>query len=259
MTTNNIHPTAIIDETAILGENNTIGAYCIVGPGVKLGDNNILRPHAVIEANTEVGDGNEFFQFCSIGAKTQDLKYVGEPTYAKIGSNNTFRECVTIHRGTAPDEYTIVGDGCNLLAYTHVAHNCILGNRIIMSNGVQLAGHVEVDDAAIIGGMTGVHQFCKIGSMVMVGGNSKVVQDVMPFVIYDGSPGKPRIINKIGLERNGRSKEEVREVNRAFKIIFRSDLKLEDAVEKIKSELNLTDDIKTMLEFIEKSDRGLSR
>ena len=257
MATSNIHPTAIIDESAVIGENNTIGAYCVIGPGVKLGDNNTLHSHVVIEANTEIGNGNTFFQFGSIGAKTQDLKYKGEPTYAKIGNNNCFREYVTIHRGTSPGDYTIIGDECNLLAYCHVAHDCILGNKIIMSNGVNLAGHVEVDDAAIIGGMSGTHQFCKIGSMVMIGATSKVVQDVMPFVIYDG--GKPRVINKIGLERNGRTKEEIREVNRAFKIFFRSDLSLDDAVAKVKSDLNLTKDVQAMLDFVEKSDRGLAR
>jgi len=259
MSSSNIHPTAIIDETAVIGTNNTIGAYCIIGPGVRLGDDNVLHPHVMIEANTEVGNGNTFFQFGSIGAKSQDLKYTEEPTYAKIGNNNCFREYVTVHRGTSPGDSTVIGDDCNLLAYSHVAHDCRLGNRIIMSNGVNLAGHVEVDDSAIVGGMSGTHQFCKIGSMAMVGATSKVVQDVMPFVIYDGNPGRPRVINKIGLERNGRTKEEIREVHRAFKLFFRSELSLEEAVAKIKSELTITKDVQTMLDFVERSNRGLAR
>ncbi|MGL4854058.1 MAG: acyl-ACP--UDP-N-acetylglucosamine O-acyltransferase, partial [Lentisphaeria bacterium] len=154
MTETFIHPTAFVEDGAIIGEGCYIGPYSLVSKNVVMGKNNILHSHVVIDGPTEIGDGNEFYQFCSIGAKTQDLKYVGEPTYAKIGDNNCFRESVTIHRGTAPGEYTIVGNNCNLLAYCHVAHNCTLGNHIIMSNAVSLAGHVTVSDRAIIGGMS---------------------------------------------------------------------------------------------------------
>ncbi len=259
MTTTNIHPTAIIEEGAVIGEGCQIGPYCIVKGNVTLGKNNILRSHVVIDGPTEIGDGNEFFEFCSIGNKTQDLKYTCEPTYAKIGSGNTFREYVTVHRGTSPGEYTTIGDNCNLLAHVHVAHNCILGNHIVVSNSTNFAGHVEIDDRAIVGGMVGTHQFCKIGKMAMVGATCKVVQDAMPFMIFDGTPARPRVLNKVGLERNGVSKEEIRNINRAFKIVFKSDLTIDDAVATLEEQFADSECVQEMINFIKKSDRGLAR
>ena len=259
MSESQIHPTAVISDGAVIGKGCEIGPFCVIGPNVELGENNKLHSHVVIEGRTKIGSGNEIFQFASLGAVTQDLKYTEEPTYAEIGDNNTIREYVTVHRGTSPGETTSIGSGCTILAYCHIAHNCIVGDKIIMSNGATLAGHVEVADSAIIGGLTGIHQFCKIGRMSMVGGASKVVQDVLPFCIADGTPAATRIINKIGLERNGKSKETVREVLNAFKMIFRKDTPLDEAVETLKKDYPDSSEVKEMIDFIARSDRGLAR
>ncbi|MEA2012478.1 MAG: acyl-ACP--UDP-N-acetylglucosamine O-acyltransferase [Verrucomicrobiota bacterium] len=259
MSNNKIHATAVIADSAKLGTDCVIGPYCVIGPDNILGDGVNLHSHVVIGANTTIGNNCEIYQFASIGEKTQDLKYKGEPTYTEIGDNNTIREYVTIHRGTGPGEKTIIGSSCTILAYCHIAHNCILGDKIIMSNGATLAGHVEVGDAAIVGGLTGIHQFVKIGTMAMVGGASKLVQDVLPFSIADGAPAVTRIINKIGLQRNNKDKDTIKTIHRAFKIIFKKDLKLEDAVKRLEEEFSESQEVAQILEFIAKSNRGLAR
>lgn len=254
-----IHPTAVIEEGAVIGEGCVIGPYCVIGPEVVMGKGNVLHAHVMIDGKTELGDENEIYQFASIGAKTQDLKYTEEPTYAKIGDRNTFREYVTIHRGTSPGQSTVLGSDCNLLAYSHVAHDCVVGNGVIMSNAVSLAGHVQVGDRAIVGGMSGIHQFCRIGSGAMVGATSKIVQDVLPFCIADGGPAATRIINKVGLERAGKSKETIRAVTQTFKLIFRSGLNLDEAIEKATAEYGQFEEVQTMLTFAKESERGLAR
>ena len=202
-----IHSWAIIHPNAHIGSGCEIGPYCVIGEHVALGEKCKLHSHVVIDGHTTLGRENEIFPFASIGLKTQDLKWKGGVTRTEIGDGNTFREYVTIHSATSDGEFTRVGSHNTILAYCHIAHNCQLGNKIIMSNVATLAGHVTVEDHAVIGGLAAVHQFCRIGKLAMIGGCSKVVQDVPPFMIADGNPAETRTVNKIGMERNGVSEE----------------------------------------------------
>jgi UDP-N-acetylglucosamine acyltransferase len=254
-----IHPSAIIEEGAVIGEGCQIGPFCLVRSNVKLGKNNILHAHVVIDGPSEIGDENEFFQFCSIGAKTQDLKYSGEPTYLRVGDRNTFRESFTVHRGTSPGEWTEIGDDCSFLAYTHVAHNCLVGNRVVMSNYAALAGHVEVGNHVIVAGLTAAHQFTKIGDYAMIGAHSFLTQDAMPYCISQGNHAETRVVNKIGLERAGLSKEAIRSINKAFKIIFRSNLSIEESIAELEKQFPDSVEVKNMIEFMKNSQRGLAR
>ena len=202
-----VHPTAIVHPKANIGPGCEIGPYCVIGGHVALGGKCKLHSHVVIDGHTKLGKENEIFPFASIGLKTQDLKWKGGVTRTDIGDANTFREYVTIHSATSDGEVTRVGSHNTILAYCHIAHNCMLGSRIIMSNVATLAGHVTVEDYAVIGGLAAVHQFCRIGKMAMIGGCSKVVQDVPPFMMADGNPAETRTVNKTGMERNGVSEE----------------------------------------------------
>ena len=198
-----IHPTAVIHPSAQIGDDCEIGPYSIIGPNVTLGAGCWLQHHVSLHGPSAIGTRNQFYAFSSIGQKSQDLKYIAEPTYLEIGDNNCFREFVTVHRGTAPGSITKVGNQGNFLAYSHIAHDCIVGDHVIFSNNGTLAGHVEVGHHAIIGGLTAIHQFCRIGDFALTGGCSKIVQDVPPFMIADGNPAKIRSYNKVGLERYG--------------------------------------------------------
>ena len=195
------HQTAMIHPGAEIGEDCVIGPYCVIGREVSLGRGCLLDSHVLIDGHTRLGDGNEIFPFASIGLKTQDLKWKGGETQTIIGNQNTIRECVTINSATGDGEATTIGSHNNLLAYCHVAHNVTLGNHVVMSNNGTLGGHTVVEDYAVIGGLAAVHQFCRIGKLSMIGGCSKVVQDVAPFMIVDGNPAETRTVNKIGLER----------------------------------------------------------
>ena len=252
-----IHPTAIIDPTAQIGENCHIGPYCVVGPDVELGAECWLQHHVSLSGPSKIGSGNCFFAFSSIGQVTQDLKYVGEPTYLAVGDGNTFREFVTVHRGTAPGSLTRIGNGGNFLAYTHIAHDCIVGNNVIFSNNGTLAGHVEVGDHAVIGGLTAIHQFCRIGAHALTGGCSKIVQDVPPFMIADGNPAKVRSYNKVGLERHGFSEQTQRGIKDAYRLIYRSALNLQQAVEQIRADLPETPEVAQLVAFVTSSPRGI--
>lgn len=255
-----IHKTAIIHRHAELSEECDIGPYCVIGENVVLGKGCRLHAHVVIEGSTQIGSSNEFFPFCSIGQKTQDLKYKGEPTYLVMGDHNVFREFVTINRATSTGDKTIVGSHNTVLAYSHIAHDCVLGDHIVMSNGGTLAGHVTVEDRAIIGGLTAIHQFCRIGKMAITGGCSKVVQDVPPFMMADGNPAEVRTINKVGLERNGISEENQKNLRAAFKLLYReSGLNIGDAVAKIRKDLPSSSEIQHLCNFIDQSQRGISR
>ncbi len=254
-----IHPAAIIHPKANIGPTCDIGPYCIVGEHVSLGENCKLHSHVVIDGNTTLGKGNEIFPFASIGLKTQDLKWKGGVTRTQIGDNNTFREYVTIHSATGDGEVTSVGSNNNLLAYSHVAHNVTLGNHIIMSNVATLAGHVTVEDYAIIGGLAAVHQFCRIGKMAIVGGCSKVVQDVPPFMMADGNPAETRTINKVGMERNGITEEAQAALRSAYKILFREGLTISNALAKIEKELPSLPEIQHLIQFVRASERGISK
>jgi UDP-N-acetylglucosamine acyltransferase len=254
-----IHPSAVVHPRAEIGEGCQVGPYCIIGEHVSLGPNCTLHSHIVIDGHTKLGEGNEIFPFASIGLKTQDLKWKGGITRTEIGDFNTFREYVTIHSATSDGEATVVGNHNHILAYCHVAHNVVLGNRIIMSNVATLAGHVTVEDNAVVGGLAAVHQFCRIGKMAIVGGCSKVVQDVPPFMMADGNPAQTRTVNKVGLERNGVSEEAQSALKSAYKIIFREGLTVSNALQKIESELPQFEEIKHLLKFARSSERGLSK
>jgi len=254
-----IHPTAIIDPSAVIGEGTEIGPYCVIGAGVELGANCRLLNHVTISGPSRIGSGNTFYSYGSIGQQTQDLKYVGEPTHLEIGDGNCFREFCTVHRGTAPGSLTKIGNGGNFLSYAHIAHDCIVGDKVIFSNNGTLGGHVQVGDHAIIGGLTAIHQFCRIGKFALTGGCSKIVQDVPPFMIADGNPAIVRGINQVGMERNGFTPESIRGIREAYRLIYRSASNVQQACERITATLESTAEIQHLLEFITSSPRGIIR
>ena len=259
MSTSEIHPTAVIAAGAQLGTGVTIGPYCIVGEGVTLGDRCRLHGHVVLAGPCAVGADNAFYPFACVGQRSQDLKYAGEPTLLQIGDGNTFREFVTVHRATAPGGVTRIGSRGNFLAYCHIAHDCTVGDDVIFSNNGTLAGHVEVGDHAVIGGLTAVHQFCRIGRFAITGGCSKIVQDIPPFMMADGNPAHVRHINQVGLERAGVEKETVRAVKDAFRILYREDLNTAQALERLVAELGEWPEIRQIIEFVTASKRGIVR
>lgn len=255
-----IHPTAVISPEAIIGEDVEIGPYSVIGPSITIGKGTIIGPHVVIESHTDIGENCRFSQFCSIGGIPQDLKYNGEETRVVIGNNNIIKEYVTISRATAHGTgVTLIGNNCMIMAYCHVAHDCRLGDNVIMSNASNLAGHVHVDDFGIISGMSGVHQFTRIGAHAFIGGASAVDKDVPPYVLAAGNHAKPYGLNVIGLKRRGFSDETLELLKDAYRIVFRSSLLLTQAVEKIEKELKPVPEIKVFLEFIRKSERGICR
>src|SRR5580658_2963384 len=253
------HSTAIIHPNAKIGAHCEIGPYCVIGEHVVLGEKCKLHSHVVIDGHTKLGKGNEIFPFASIGLKTQDLKWKGGITRTEIGDGNTFREYVTIHSATSDGEVTRVGSNNTILAYCHIAHNCVLGDKIIMSNVATLAGHVVVEDFAVIGGLAAVHQFCRIGKMAMVGGCSKVVQDVPPFMMADGNPAETRTINKTGMERNGISEAAQSALRSAYKILFREGLTVSNAISKVEKKLPPLPEVKHLVQFVRASERGISK
>lgn len=252
-----IHPTAVVDPRAEIGPGTLIGPYCVIGPNVQIGPDCWLQHHISVNGPCRMGRGNRFFGFASIGEQTQDLKYKGEPTYLEVGDENTFREFVTVNRGTAPDARTVIGSRGNFLAYSHVAHDCTVGDGVIFSNNGTIAGHVEVGDFAVIGGLTAVHQFCRIGRNAITGGCSKIVQDVPPYMIADGNPAEVRGYNKIGLERHGFSEQVSKQIKEAYRIIYRSKLNLQQAVETMRSELESSTEIEHLIAFVSNSPRGI--
>jgi UDP-N-acetylglucosamine acyltransferase len=254
-----IHPTAIIHSKANVGADCEIGPYSVIGEHVTLGDSCKLHSHVVIDGHTRLGKKNEIFPFASIGLKTQDLKWKGGVTRTEIGDNNTFREYVTIHSATSDGEVTKVGSNNHILAYCHLAHNVELGSHVIMSNVATLAGHVTVEDHAVIGGLAAIHQFCRIGKMSIIGGCSKVVQDVPPFMLADGNPAETRTINKVGMERNGISEEAQSALRHAYKILFREGLTISNALEKIEKELAALPELQHLIHFVRSSTRGISK
>jgi UDP-N-acetylglucosamine acyltransferase len=254
-----IHPTAIVDPAAEIASGARIGPYCVVGPQVVIADDTELQHHVTVTGPTKIGTGNFFFAYTSIGQRTQDLKYAGEPTFLEIGDGNTFREFCTVNRGTLPGTRTVIGNGGNFLAYSHIAHDCIVGNNVIFSNNGTLAGHVEVGDHAVIGGLTAIHQFCRVGRHAITGGCSKIVQDVPPFFIADGNPAEIRGINQVGLERAGFPAETVRALKEAYRILYRGNLNVKQSVETIREELPDLPELAELGRFIESSQRGIIR
>jgi len=252
-----IHPSAIIHPSAQLGVGCEVGPYCVIGANVVLGDECWLQSHVVIEGPSRIGRGNRFYAFTSIGQRSQDLKYAGEPTHLEIGDGNTFREFVTVNRGTLPDSRTLVGSRGNFLAYCHIAHDCRVGDGVIFSNNGTLAGHVEVGDHVVLGGLTAVHQYCRLGAHAMTGGCSKIVQDVPPYLIADGNPAQVRGINTVGLQRHGFSTEAVRAVKELYRILYRRNLNVAQAVEEIRASVPDSPEVETFVEFISTSQRGI--
>lgn len=254
-----IHPTAIVHPGAQIGPDCEIGPYCVVGEHVVLGAGCKLHAHVVIDGHTVLGSGNEIYPFACIGLKTQDLKWKGGITRTVIGDNNTFREYVTVHSATGDGEVTVVGSNNHILAYCHIAHNVTLGNNIIMSNLATLAGHVVVEDCAVIGGLAAVHQFCRIGRMAIVGGCSKVVQDVPPYMLADGNPAKTRTINKVGMDRHVVPEQAQAALRQAYKILFRQGLTIPNALAKIEADLPQLPEIQHLVQFVRATQRGISK
>jgi UDP-N-acetylglucosamine acyltransferase len=254
-----IHPTAVIHPRAEVGSDCEIGPFCVIGENVSLGARCKLHSHVVIDGHTKLGNENEIYPFASIGLKTQDLKWKGGVTRTVIGEGNTFREYVTIHSATGDGETTTIGSRNNLLAYCHVAHNVTMGSHIIMSNVGTLAGHVTVEDHAVVSGLAAVHQFCRIGKMSIIGGCSKVVQDVPPYMLADGNPAETRTVNKVGMERNGIPEEIQTVIRQAYKILFREGLTIPNALARIEKELPMCPELQHLIQFVRNSERGISK
>ncbi len=256
-----IHSTAIIAPGAEIDSTVTVGPYAVIGGHVKIGAGTTIGPHTVIEGHTEIGCDNQIFQFASIGAIPQDLKFAGEVSYLKIGDRNRIREFVTIHLGTEDGcGVTTVGNDNLFMAYAHIAHDCIIKNHVILANAATMAGHVEVDDYAILGGLSAVHQFARIGCHVMASGGSMIGQDVVPYAIVQGDRAKVVGLNLTGLKRRGFSSEALSNIKKIYKLVFRSNLKLHEAVTQIEGQFDKSaTEVATYLDFLKKSERGLAR
>src|SRR5438046_5839401 len=254
-----IHPTAIVDPGAQIGARTMIGPYCVIGPNVVLGQSCWLQHHVTLCGPMRAGAKNKFYAYCSIGQQTQDLKYAGEPTYLEIGDENTFREFVTVNRSTTSAGKTRIGSRGNFLAYSHIGHDCTVGNEVVFSNNGTLAGHVQVSDNAVMGGLTAVHQFCRIGRFAITGGCSKIVQDIRPFMIAVGNPAEIRGGNLVSLKRQSFPPESVKWIKEAFRVIYRSKYNTGQALEAVRRELPKSEEVREIVEFIEKTERGIIR
>lgn len=255
-----IHPSAIVYPGAELDVDVEVGPYAVIGENVKIGRGTKIGPSAVIQGWTEIGEDNQIFHLSSVGAIPQDLKYKGEETYLKIGNRNIIREFATIHLGTVTgDGETTVGDENLFMAYSHVAHDCHIGNNVIMANGATLAGHISVEDHARLGGLSAVHQFVRIGSHVMVGGGAMVGQDVPPYTMASGDRAVLHGLNLVGLKRSGFSDEVIADMKKAYKILIRSNLRTDEALARIRKEIAMSPEVSHFVEFVEKSERGICR
>ena len=255
-----IHPTAIIHKGTIIGEDVSIGPYSIIGEGVRIGNRTKIGPHVVIYGPTAIGEDCTFYQFSAIGTLPQDLKYRGEETKIRIGDRNTFREFITIHRASSHGtRETVIGNDNYLMSYVHIAHDCLLGNNIIMANGATLGGHVAIEDYAVVGGLSAIHQFKRVGVYAMIGGCSAVVQDVPPYMIAVGNRAKLYGLNLIGLKRHDFSEETIKTLKKAYKIIFQSKLTIKEAIKKVREDINGSKEVEYLLFFIEKSKMGICR
>jgi UDP-N-acetylglucosamine acyltransferase len=255
-----IHQTAIIDSQAELASGVEVGPYSIIGPQVKIGRNTKIGPHVVIDGWTHIGEGCTVFQFASIGALPQDLKYKGEESWVIMGNNNTIREFVTINRGTSWSQgKTTIGNNNFFMAYSHVAHDCKIGNHVILANAATLAGHITIEDCAIVGGLVGVHQFVRLGCHSIIGGGSGVNKDVPPYMMANGQRAKLYGLNTTGLQRHHFSEEALANLKNAYRIIFRSGLTLEKASDQLAHEVENSPEVKHLIHFIESSERGITR
>lgn len=255
-----IHPTALVDAGAYIADDVTVGAYTIIGPEVKIGAGTRIGPHAVVTGRTTIGASNRIFQFSSVGEIPQDRKYGGEPTGTEIGDDNVIREFVTIHAGTAQDRgATTIGNGNWFLAYTHVAHDCVVGNFTTFSNNAQIAGHVTIGDWVVLGAYAGVHQFCRIGEHAMLAAGAIVLQDVPPYVTATGYPAKPAGTNNEGLRRRGFSAADIATVRRAYKTLYREGLPLESARDALARAAQEAPLLAPLVAFLQDSGRGIVR
>uniref|UniRef100_A0A7V3ZW50 Acyl-ACP--UDP-N-acetylglucosamine O-acyltransferase n=2 Tax=candidate division WOR-3 bacterium TaxID=2052148 RepID=A0A7V3ZW50_UNCW3 len=254
-----VHPTAVIEGNVIIGEDVEIGPYVVVRGNVIIGNASKIGSHTIIEGNVEIGERNLIGPYAYIGGLPQDLSYKGERSFIKIGNGNVIREFVTIHTASGEGNCTKVGDSNYLMAYVHLAHNVEVGNNCIIVNAAQLAGYVKVDDHAFISGLVGVHQFARIGGYSIVGGGVRVSQDVLPFMMIAGEPPKVYGLNIVGLKRKGFSRERIAILKEAFDILCRRGLSLPSAIETIRNELPMNEDIKYLLDFIANSKRGVLR
>jgi len=255
-----IHPTAVISSAASLGDDVRIGAYTVVGPKVEIDSGCDIGSHCVLKGPTTVGPNNRIYSFASIGDDPQDKKFAGEDTRLEIGSGNTIREYCTLNRGTTQDEgVTSLGNDNWIMAYAHIAHDCRLGDHIIMANGSTLAGHVHVGDYAMLSAFAAIHQFCRIGAHSFVGAYGGIGKDVPPYVLVFGTPPKPRGINSEGLQRRGFSAEQIKNLKDAYRLLYRSDMLVTDVVAQLKERVAEQSELQILIEFIEKSERGLIR
>ncbi|MGE5529904.1 MAG: acyl-ACP--UDP-N-acetylglucosamine O-acyltransferase [Patescibacteria group bacterium] len=255
-----IHETAIIQPGASLGRDVVIGPHAIIGEHVVIGDGCQVGPNVVIEGWTTIGAGNRFFHGAAIGCDPQDLKFRGEKSSLVIGDHNLFREFVTVNRGTdLGGGETRIGSHNLFMAYTHIAHDCQVGNHVVLANATNLGGHVHVEDRAVVGGMCGIHQFSKIGTMAMVGACTKIVKDVPPFVIVDGNPAKVAGINVVGLRRNGIEPKTREQIKQAYRILYRSNLSVAQAIEQMEQELQGSPEIDHFIRFLRNAERGICR
>jgi UDP-N-acetylglucosamine acyltransferase len=255
-----VHPTAIVAPGAKLHATVEVGPYAVIGPQVTIGAGTLVGPHAVIDGRTRLGERNKVFQFASVGAQPQDLKYAGEDSALEIGDENLIREFTTLHKGTTGGGgVTRIGNGNLFMAYAHVAHDCQVGNGCVFANAATLGGHVEIGDHVILGGLAAVHQFTRVGRHAFIAGGSMVVMDVPPFCTAQGDRAELAGINSIGLARHGFSEDQIGRVKEAYRILFRSKLPLEEAVERLRTDLGDQSEIQTLLAFITTSQRGLTR
>ncbi len=251
---------AVVDSNAEIADAVSIGPFSVISADVQIESGTVIGPHVVIKGPTSIGRDNQIFQFASIGEDPQDRKYAQEVTRLQIGDRNSIREFCTIHRGTKQDQgVTMIGNDNLFMAYTHVAHDCVIGNHVIMANGASLAGHVHIDDHAILGGFTLVHQFTQIGQLSFSAMGSAITQDIPPFVMVGGRPTRPHGINSVGMERNGCSPEVIRLIRKAYKILYKSNLKMEDAIEEMEDIAGECEELSNMVSFLRNVTRGILR
>ena len=254
-----IHNTAIVDKNAQLADDVEVGPYCFIGPNVKIASGTKIGCHAVLDGHTGIGKNCQIFTGACLGSIPQDLKFKDEMTYLEIGENNIFREYITVNVGTHAGSKTIIGNNNLFMAYSHVAHDCVVGNDCIIANCGTLAGHVRIEDGAVIGGLVAIHQFVRVGKLSIIGGCSKVVQDIPPFSTCDGHPARVYGVNLIGLKRNGFEREDLLKLKEAFKILFFSKMSFSHAIEKISAQMRAGKGVSYLIDFVKESKRGVCR
>jgi len=255
-----IDPHAIVSPRAELAADVAVGAFSIIGPDVRIGPGTVVGPHVIVNGPTTIGADNRIFQFASIGDAPQDKKYRGEPTRLEIGDRNVFRESCTVNRGTTHDKgVTVIGDDNLFMAYSHVAHDCLIGSNTVFANCAALAGHVEIGDWVTLGGLTAVHQFTKVGAYAFLGGGTIVTRDVPPYVMAAGNPAQPHSINSVGLKRRGFTDGQIRSIREAYRIVYRCDLKLSEALERLEPSASEQPELRLFVDFIRSSQRSIVR